>query len=47
MMVVVSFTACNKIDTMKRIQDNDVVIMGTNAEFPPFEYRNEQVEKYV
>ena len=43
-MVVVSFTACNKIDTMGRIQENNVVIMGTNAEFPPFEYRNERGE---
>jgi|LSQX01.1.fsa_nt_gb polar amino acid transport system substrate-binding protein len=42
--VVVSFTGCNKIDTMDRIEKNNQVIMGTNAEFPPFEYINDEGE---
>lgn len=29
----------SKIDTMKRIKDNNQVIWGTNAAFPPFEMR--------
>jgi len=29
----------SKIDTMKRIEENDQIIWGTNAAFPPFEMR--------
>lgn len=29
----------SKIDTMKRIEENNQIIWGTNAEFPPFEMR--------
>lgn len=43
-VVVVSFAGCSKIETMKRINEKNVVIMGTNAEFPPFEYRNDKGE---
>jgi ABC-type amino acid transport substrate-binding protein len=34
-----SLMACNKIDTMKRIEENKKIIWGTNAAFPPFEMR--------
>jgi ABC-type amino acid transport substrate-binding protein len=39
-----TFVGCGKIDTMARIQKKQVVVMGTNAEFPPFEYRNDKGE---
>jgi len=34
-----SLMACNKIDTMKRIEKDKRIIWGTNAAFPPFEMR--------
>ena len=39
-MLVFSFLGCGtKIDTMKRIKDNNKIIWGTNAAFAPFEMR--------
>jgi len=42
LLLVTSLSACSsKIDTMGKIEKDGKVIMGTNAEFPPFEYRDE------
>ncbi len=42
LLLVTSLSACSsKIDTMGKIEEDAKVIMGTNAEFPPFEYRDE------
>ncbi len=42
LVLLVGLGACSRtVNTMERIADNDRVIMGTNAEFPPFEYRDE------
>ncbi|MGE4284381.1 MAG: basic amino acid ABC transporter substrate-binding protein [Clostridia bacterium] len=43
-VIGLTFIGCGKVDTMSRIQKNKVVIMGTNAEFPPFEFRNDKGE---
>lgn len=43
-IMIVTFTACSKDDTMKKIKKDKVVVMGTNAEFPPFEYVNDNGE---
>ncbi|MDK2800930.1 MAG: arginine/lysine/histidine transporter system substrate-binding protein [Clostridiales bacterium] len=43
-ILAAAFVGCGKVDTMKRVSKNKVVIMGTNAEFPPFEYRNDKGE---
>lgn len=42
--LAVAFVGCGKINTMARIKKENVIVMGTNAEFPPFEYRNDQGE---
>lgn len=44
LIVVLSFAGCAKINTMERIKEKKVIVMGTNAEFEPFEYRNEKGE---
>lgn len=44
LFITVAFAGCGKINTMSRIKKNKVVIMGTNAEFPPFEFRNDKGE---
>lgn len=48
LLIVVAIGAaivgCGKVDTMAKIQKKNVVVMGTNAEFPPFEYRNDKGE---
>lgn len=33
------FTACSKKDSVASIQEKGQIVMGTNAEFEPFEYR--------
>ncbi|NLK21887.1 MAG: basic amino acid ABC transporter substrate-binding protein [Epulopiscium sp.] len=39
-VVLVGLVGCGKkIDTLKNITQKGVIVMGTNAEFPPFEYR--------
>lgn len=40
-VVVLSFIGCAKKDTLSKIKKEKVVVMGTNAEFPPFEYVND------
>ncbi|NLY43919.1 MAG: basic amino acid ABC transporter substrate-binding protein [Clostridiaceae bacterium] len=44
MVLAITFVGCGKINTMSRIKKNNKVVMGTNAEFPPFEYRNDKGE---
>lgn len=34
------FTACSKKDSVATIKEKGVIVMGTNAEFEPFEYRD-------
>ncbi len=43
-MVLLAFVGCGKIDTMKRIEEKKVIVMGTESTFPPFEYRNDKNE---
>ncbi|QRN85948.1 basic amino acid ABC transporter substrate-binding protein [Clostridia bacterium] len=42
-MLVLGFSGCggDDEDTLSQVQKDGQVIMGTNAEFPPFEYRDE------
>ena len=42
-LLLVGLSACSggQEDTLSKIQEEGVLIMGTNAEFPPFEYRDE------
>mgnify|MGYP001086780049 CR=1 FL=1 len=40
--LVIGLAGCGRnVDTMARIDKDGQVLMGTNAEFPPFEYRDE------
>ncbi len=39
-VVSISLVSCGEIDTMARIEKDDKVIWGTNAEFAPFEMRD-------
>ncbi|WP_058486287.1 basic amino acid ABC transporter substrate-binding protein [Defluviitalea phaphyphila] len=38
-IMVSGLTGCGKNDVLKRVEKNKVIVMGTNAAFPPFEYR--------
>lgn len=40
-MMIVTLVGCGKTkdDTLKKVKEKGVIVMGTNAEFPPFEYR--------
>ncbi len=42
LLMVVGVSACSQDeDTLSKVQESGVLVMGTNAEFPPFEYRDE------
>ncbi len=40
LMCTALFTACSKKDTVAQIKKEGKIVMGTNAEFEPFEYRD-------
>lgn len=46
MTVVMMFAlaSCDKYRTIDEIKESGKIVMGTNAEFPPFEYRNDKGE---
>ncbi|MCX7747760.1 MAG: ABC transporter substrate-binding protein [Clostridia bacterium] len=37
-MMLFSFVGCGKVDTMKKVKDSGKIILGTSADYPPYEF---------